>query len=105
MPSSLICDALNRRQLLRFRYKDHTSPTTVEPYTYGENKTGNLVLSAWLVSGATHDTKSPFWRLYREDDMHSVEVLSETFSHDREGYNPNDGRFQVIRCKVATAQR
>jgi hypothetical protein len=105
MHSSLICDALNQRRLLRFRYKDHTTTTTVEPYTYGENKAGNTVLSAWLVAGETHDNKPPFWRLYRESEMHNVEVLSEAFSQNRVGYNPNDSGFQVIRCRVAPAGR
>ena len=105
MHSAFICDALNRRRLLRFRYKDHSSATTVEPYTYGENKTGNLVLSAWLVSGETHDTKPPFWRLYHENEMHNVEVMIDTFSHDRVGYNPNDSRFQVIKCRVTAPIR
>jgi hypothetical protein len=60
MHGTQICDALQRRRLLRFRYKDHLGPTVVEPYVYGENKSGNLVLSAWLVSGETHDLTPPY---------------------------------------------
>lgn len=98
--SSKICEALNSRRLLRFYYKDHTSPTVVEPYTYGENSAGNYALSAWLLSGETHDVRPPLWRLYREDEMDRVEVLAETFNANRNGYNPRDSRFRLIRCRV-----
>jgi hypothetical protein len=86
---------------LRFYYKDHVTPTVVEPYTYGENKAGNLVLSAWLISGETHDPNPPFWRLYREDEIRRVDVLETTFERDRPGYKPADSRFRLIRCRVA----
>jgi hypothetical protein len=102
MYRSQICDALNRRRLLRFLYKDHPTHTTVEPYTYGKNKAGHFTLSAWLVSGETHDPKPPLWRLYREDEMHAVEVLKDEFAKDRPGYKPSDSRFAVILCKLAS---
>lgn len=101
MYRSQICDALGRRHLLRFRYKDHATFTTVEPYTFGENKSGHLALSAWLVAGETHDAKQPFWRLYLEDEMHGVEVLKDSFPKNRSGYKPNDSRFAVIHCRLA----
>ena len=96
-----ICEALARRRLLRFRYKDHASFTTVEPYTYGVNKAGHLVISAWLVEGETHSTKGPLWRLYREDEMHAVEVLNDAFASNRIGYKPLDSRFSIIHCRLA----
>src|SRR4051812_41472983 len=105
MHGTQICDALQRRRLLRFRYKDHAGPTVVEPYAYGESKAGNLVLSAWLVSGETHDLTPPLWRLYRDDEMRMVEVLPDDFQANRPGYKPNDSRFQFIRCRIADPRR
>lgn len=101
MYESQICDALRRRRLLRFCYKDHLTPTTIEPYTYGQTKVGHNALSAWLVAGATHDNRPPFWRLYLESEMHKVEVLHDEFSTNRPGYKPNDQRFRVIRCRIS----
>ena len=99
--ASQICDALQSRRHLRFYYKDHLTPTVVEPYTYGENAAGNRMLSAWLISGETHDPTPPLWRLYREEEMRRVEVLGTTFAQNRPGYNPSDSRFRSIRCRVA----
>src|SRR3982750_3049130 len=101
MHSSQICDALQRRRQLRFYYKDHLTPTVVEPYTYGESTAGNLAVSAWLISGETHDSTPPLWRLYKEDEMRRVEVLEITFERDRPGYKPNDSRFRSVRCRAA----
>jgi hypothetical protein len=101
MHGNQICDALRRRRRLRFFYKDHLTPTVVEPYTYGENRAGHLVLSAWLVSGETHDTTPPLWRLYLDGEMHRVEVLEIGFETNRPEYNPNDSRFKHIQCRVA----
>jgi hypothetical protein len=105
MHGTQICDALQRRRLIRFRYKDHLGPTVVEPYVYGENKAGNLVLAAWLVSGETKDVTPPLWRLYRDDEMHMVEVLPEVFRTNRADYKPNDSRFEFIRCRLADPSR
>lgn len=101
MYSNRICDALRSRRLVRFWYKDHLSPTTVEPYTYGENKGGRNALSAWLVAGETRDTSPPLWRMYLESEMRRVEVLTDEFLTNRPGYKPDDQRFQFIRCRVA----
>ena len=101
MSSKVICSALRARNYVRFFYKDNVTPTVVEPYTYGTNKSGHRVLSAWLVSGETHDPKPPLWRLYLEDEMRRVETLPETFARNRPDYNPNDSRFQHIECRLA----
>ena len=96
----VIGEALRHRRLLRFWYKDHQTPTTVEPYTFGQNEAGHDALSAWLVSGETKDTTPPLWRLYLLSEMHRVEMLKDEFRQNRQGYNPNDRRFRVIRCRV-----
>lgn len=101
MHGTRICNALAGRHLLRFRYKDHSTATVVEPYTYGINKKGHHVLSAWLVSGETHDLHAPFWRLYLESEMSQVEVLKDRFESNRTGYSPNAKGFQHIECRVA----
>ena len=105
MHATTICEALQRRRLLRFHYKDHIGVTVVEPYVYGENKARNFVLSAWLISGETHDPTPPLWRLYRDDEMRLVEILADEFREDRPGYKPNDSRFQFVRCRVAPPRR
>lgn len=102
MHATLICNALEHRRLLRFHYKDHPTPIVVEPYTYGENSAGHMVLSAWLVSGETHDARPPLWRLYLDEEMRKVEVLEKEFRSNRPGYQPADSRFRVVHCRAAT---
>lgn len=101
MHTTVICEALQRRRLLRFHYKEYSTPTVVEPYVYGENKARHVVLSAWLVSGETHDSRPPFWRMYLADEMRSVEILPDEFAHDRPGYKRSDSRFELVRCRVS----
>ena len=101
MHQAKICEALQRRRLLRFRYKDRLTPTTVEPYMLGEFSNGHEILVAWLLSGDTSDVTPPMWRQYREDEMDRVEVLTDGFDKNREGYNSSDSRFRRVRCRVA----
>ena len=100
MHGNLICDAIQRRRLLRFHYKDHSTATTVEPYVYGVNTAGHAVLSAWLVAGATHDTGPERWRLYLDNQMRLVEVLADEFHSTRPDYKVDDERFRLIRCQI-----
>ena len=102
--ASRICEAMRRRCLIRLWYKDHQTSTTVEPYTYGENRAGNTVLSAWLVAGETHTPGPPFWRLYRESDIRQLEILDQRFPKNRVGYKPGDPRFKFIRCSAAAPE-
>jgi hypothetical protein len=105
MYSMQIRDALERRHLLRFSYRDRAASSVVEPYIYGESKPGNFVLSAWLISGATHDAGPNRWRLYLDKEMRSVEVLPDHFPSNRPRYKPTDPRFRMIICPVAKPLR
>jgi hypothetical protein len=102
MHASKIIEALRERRLLRFRYKDHLTSTTVEPYTFGDFPNGHSMQSAWLISGETNDPRPPLWRLYLVDEMNRVEVLADQFEQNRPDYNPNDSRFHLIRGGVST---
>jgi hypothetical protein len=104
MHEAAICEALAHRRLLRFRYKARATNNVVEPYLYGENSAGHLVVSAWLVSGDTHDAQPPFWRQYFVNEMQWVEALPEQFAANRPGYNPNDPHFRQVRCRLAEPQ-
>jgi hypothetical protein len=101
MHAATICEALQQRRMLRFRYKDRSTNTVVEPYLYGENTAGHTVISAWLVTGETHDTKAPYWRQYFVKEMQWVELLPDRFESNRPGYNANDPHFRTIECRVA----
>jgi predicted DNA-binding transcriptional regulator YafY len=66
----------------------------IEPVCVGYSKSGNLVLRAWDLDGASHtDTTGeqplPGWRLFRLDKIFTYKSTSDKFSQVRPNYNPN----------------
>lgn len=101
MHGQIICDAISRRRLLSFRYKDHVTPTVVEPYLYGINQADHHALRAWLREGATHSVNGPRWRMYLPEEMRDIQVLDERFDTNRPGYHAIDNGFAHILCRVS----
>jgi predicted DNA-binding transcriptional regulator YafY len=66
----------------------------VEPVCYGYSKSGNPVLRAWDVEGASHraylgEKPLPSWRMFRIDKIINYKPTLEDFNEMRPGYNPN----------------
>jgi hypothetical protein len=96
--NGIICEAINKKNLLQFSYDDLTR--IVEPYLFGRKTSGNDVLSAYLVGGYTESDNEPYWRNYVVEEMEFVIMLDETFTGAREGFNPNDSSMEVIHCRL-----
>lgn len=95
---SRVCDAISQRHLLRFRYTDNKT-RIVEPHLVGESTAHNDVLVAWRLRTEPIDGSRPNgWRNYRLDEMHSIEILEETFDRPRADYNPNDNHILRVYC-------
>ena len=95
-----VCDAISRRHLLQFRYTDN-KVRVVEPHLAGENTAHHDALLAWLVRSEAIDSSDPGgWRNYLFEEMHSVEILDETFGRPRPDYNPNDRRMLRVYCSL-----
>jgi hypothetical protein len=103
MHNEIICEAINHRRLLRFRYKDHLSTTVVEPYVFGVNEASHHALRAWLREGATHSGTGSRWRMYLPVEMKDLQVLEERFDPNRPGYKAVDHGFTHILCRVTAA--
>lgn len=83
----------------------------VEPYCYGLNTSGNMVLRAFQLNGASDTpegkpndplTKIPGWRMFRIDGIKNVNFGGgDTFDEPREGYNPNDKDMRTIYRSVS----
>src|SRR5205823_10147632 len=87
---SRVCEAISQRHLLRFGYTDQKT-RVVEPHLVGLSTAHHDVLVAWrLRTEAIDAPNSAGWRNYLLDEMHSLEILSETFERPRPNYNPND---------------
>lgn len=98
MLKQLICEAIAKKRLLQFRYRDLVR--VVEPHLLGRDTADNDALSAYLVRGYTKTSRKPYWRLYLLSDMHVVSLLDECFPGPRKGYNPRDKHMTKIYCRL-----
>ncbi len=86
--------AIHERRLVTFRYEGLMRKA--EPYTYGINKKGHEVLSAFRVAGSSKSENRPMWRLYLISEMRNLQITDETYSAIRSGYKRNDSRMEKI---------
>jgi predicted DNA-binding transcriptional regulator YafY len=67
---------------------------TIEPVCLGFSKSGNRVLRAWDMEGASHTATTgeqplPGWRLFRLDKIMTFKPTGDNFTTPRPGYNFN----------------
>jgi predicted DNA-binding transcriptional regulator YafY len=94
--NNTIVSAIQNKQLLSFQYDNVTR--TVEPHTYGRDKKGNDVVSAWQLSGKSGDP--PAWRLYEVSRLAGLRVLPQHFANARPQYKRNDSRMTTIYAQL-----
>jgi hypothetical protein len=96
MHRELICDAIQGRRLLEFRYKDEQM-RVIEPHQIGETADGHELVLGWLVRGQADQTG---WRLYRTADVTDLRALDENFVEPRPGFNPSARYFAITHCSL-----
>lgn len=92
-----ICDAIHKRQRVRFQYRGGVR--TVEPYAYGVGDGGHPLLRAYQVSGYSR-SRERGWKLFHVEEISDFTVLEETFEAPREGYMRNDPTMTKIYCEL-----
>lgn len=93
-----ICEAIQKRIVIKFVYKGETR--IVEPFTYGYHKANdNLMLCAYQVGGYSESGETPPWRLYEVSKITDLTNTSMEAQSWRPLYNPNDKRMSRIICK------
>ncbi len=80
--------AIAGRHVLRLNYD--WSFRTVEPHAYGVGSEGQELLRVYQVGGVSQSNEPIGWKLFRVDEIRSLDVLGETFSAPRPGYRRND---------------
>lgn len=90
---NIITDAIDRRKVLKLRYKD--VDRTVRPHIFGIVGGKELALSAWQVSGTGEG-----WRLFHLNDISKMAKTAQSFRGTAPGYNPNDPAFSRILDKL-----
>jgi predicted DNA-binding transcriptional regulator YafY len=88
-----ICQAISKQLMLHFEYDGKFR--TVEPHTYGHDKTGNELLRAWQMFPEPED-----WRSFRLDKATSIAISTTRFLGPRVGYVRNDKAMGAIYCQL-----
>lgn len=99
MHRELICDAIQGKRLLEFRYKDEQL-RVVEPHQVGETADGHELILGWLVRMQTGSDQNG-WRLFRTAEVRDLRVLEERFADPRPDFNPAARYFAVTHCSLS----
>lgn len=94
----VIVEALSKRALLKFRYKEHLR--IVAPYCFGMSTRGQDVLRAVQVGGSSPSDGMGFGKLWALSEMADLHALDETFEPDDPHYNPNDSAMKQIYARI-----
>jgi hypothetical protein len=101
MPKTELCKAIKSKSKIKLYYSYDKEPgfRIVEPHMVAYNEAGNIVLSAWYLSGASESHDGPGWREYLLSGISSVTILPENFPGPQKGYNPTGGKkFHNVQC-------
>jgi hypothetical protein len=96
-----ICLAIKELRVIEFYY--HGGYRTVEPFALGitlKSPADNESLICYQTDGFTDLREVVGWKLYRESEMEDIEVLNDTFTGDRPGYDPDHLDLDKIICYV-----
>lgn len=103
-----VVDAIRKRKVITIYYAgDQTinkGYREIEPVAFGPHiKSGNIVVRAWQVRGAT-DTpdNQPGWRLFRLDRINSFLPTSDTFDAPRPYFNPDGDKHMSQVFEIAS---
>lgn len=87
MPAILTA-AIQQRLLVRLYYPP--GERLIEPHVLGEGSSGQLLLRAYQVEGASASGEHENWKLFRVDRISGHGCTDVAFDGPRPLYNPND---------------
>jgi hypothetical protein len=93
-----ICDAIRLKRVLRFVY--HGGVREVEPHVYGRNASGNELLRAYQLRGASNSGEADGWKMFNVEDISHLAVTFEPFAAPRAGYTPGDKVITFVNCRI-----
>jgi predicted DNA-binding transcriptional regulator YafY len=89
-----ICKAIQSKSVISFQYQG--SQRQAEPHLLGYKKDGNLVLSAFQLSGGS----GVDWRDFLLSKMSALSTTAKRFQSARPGYNRDDHTMSEILCRL-----
>lgn len=67
----------------------------IEPHAFGYGSSGQLLLRAYQVEGASNSNEHEHWKLFRVDRIEKVELATGVFDGPREGYKEDDKAMKL----------
>jgi len=89
-------DAVTNYKVVKFNYEGDL--VTAEAHLLGENKAGDKILSAWVLSSSKG---SKGWKRYSLPRMRDVEMTEVTYERTRDGYDAQDATMARIDTAAA----
>jgi hypothetical protein len=86
---TLICEAIQKRLLLEFRYGG-----------LGVSTRGVEVLRAIQVGGSSNSGGFGYGKLWTVEQITALRITTETFPADDPNYNPEDSAMKSIHCRI-----
>lgn len=91
--SEILRTSINGLQRLRIYYEPGWR--IVEPHAYGRGSSGQFLLRAYQVEGASASNEHEHWKLFRVDRIEAIELDDSDFDGPREGYKENDKAMKL----------
>ncbi len=89
-----LCEAIAARKVVAFTYKGRRR--TAQPHILGVDHEGEVILSAWQLSGGS----GVAFRTYRLSALSDLAPTAERFARPRPEYNPRHAIFAKIACQL-----
>lgn len=96
--TTAIAEAISKRRLLAFSY--HGRERVVEPHTFGLDRWGRTLLSAYQVECENAARAQQGWRFFFVDQLANVRVDPRGFVGARPDYVRADGAFKSITAQL-----
>ncbi len=96
--TTAIVEAITTRHLLAFDY--HGRARVVEPHTFGIDRWGRTLLSAYQVECDSNGKPSVGWRFFFVDQITGARLDPRRFVLPRPDYLRGDGAFKSITAEV-----
>ena len=93
-----IVEAITRRQLLAFEY--HGRARVAEPHTFGLDRWGRALLSAYQVECENASRAPEGWRFFFVEQLVNVRLDPRHFTGPRPDFLRGDGAFKSITAEL-----
>lgn len=96
--TTAIAEAISKRRLLAFSY--HGRSRIAEPHTFGLDRWGRMLLSAYQIECENAAHAPHGWRFFFVDQLVDVRLDGRAFVGSRPDYVRADGAFKSITAQL-----